>query len=90
MRACNMLIAGQRMADQDCVRCIGVEGAVCFINLIAAPFGLFEKTTTSTAANPSLRNWDPRVGLAFDPFKDHKTSIRASFGMFHNVGCRVT
>ena len=30
-------------------------------------------------------NWDPRVGLAYDPFADHKTSIRASFGMFHNV-----
>ena len=26
-----------------------------------------------------------RIGLAFDPSSDHKTSIRASFGMFHNV-----
>ena len=25
------------------------------------------------------------MGLAYDPFADHKTSIRASFGMFHNV-----
>ena len=31
------------------------------------------------------RNWDPRIGVAYDPFADHKTSIRASFGMFHNV-----
>jgi len=27
---------------------------------------------------------DPRVGLAFDPSNDHKTSIRAGFGVFHN------
>jgi len=38
-----------------------------------------------TESNPSLRNWDPRIGLAFDPFADHKTSIRAGFGVFHNV-----
>jgi carboxypeptidase family protein len=49
------------------------------------PGGAFVPVKTETASNPSLRNWDPRVGLAFDPFADHKTSIRASFGMFHNV-----
>ena len=38
-----------------------------------------------TERNPSLKNWDPRIGLAFDPFSDHKTSIRAGFGIFHNV-----
>jgi hypothetical protein len=35
--------------------------------------------------NPSWKNFDPRVGFAFDPFKDHKTSIRGGFGMFHEV-----
>jgi hypothetical protein len=35
--------------------------------------------------NPSLKNFDPRVGFAYDPFKDHKTSIRGGFGMFHEV-----
>jgi len=35
-------------------------------------------------SNPSLKNWDPRVGLAYDPFADHKTSIRAGFGLFHD------
>jgi outer membrane receptor protein involved in Fe transport len=34
--------------------------------------------------NPSKDNWDPRFGLAWDPFKDHKTSFRAGFGMFHD------
>jgi hypothetical protein len=54
-------------------------------NLVNPPYGEFVPVTTSTATNPSLRNFDPRVGLAWDPFSDHKTSIRASFGMFHNV-----
>jgi hypothetical protein len=49
------------------------------------PGGKWVPLTTATLSNPSLRNWDPRVGLAYDPFGDHKTSIRASFGMFHNV-----
>jgi Carboxypeptidase regulatory-like domain/TonB-dependent Receptor Plug Domain len=49
------------------------------------PGGSFVPVTTETATNPSLRNWDPRIGIAYDPFADHKTSIRASFGMFHNV-----
>jgi hypothetical protein len=54
-------------------------------DLMFAPAGNYQLLQDSTAVNPSTRNLDPRVGLAWDPFKDHKTSIRASFGMFHNV-----
>lgn len=54
-------------------------------NLINPPYGTFAPVTTSTQNNPSLKNFDPRIGLAWDPFADHKTSVRASFGIFHNV-----
>ena len=37
------------------------------------------------ATNPTWKNFDPRVGIAFDPFSDHKTSIRAGFGIFREL-----
>ncbi len=56
------------------------------LQLLNPPYGTtWTPENTSTATNPSLKNWDPRLGLAFDPFSDHKTSIRAGFGMFHSV-----
>jgi Carboxypeptidase regulatory-like domain/TonB-dependent Receptor Plug Domain len=32
--------------------------------------------------NPTKRNFEPRVGFAWDPFGDGKTSVRAAFGVF--------
>jgi len=56
------------------------------LQLLNPPYGTsWTPESTSTQSNPSFRNWDPRVGLAWDPFSDHKTSIRAGFGLFHNV-----
>ncbi len=33
-------------------------------------------------SNPTLRNFEPRVGLSWDPFGSGKTAINAGFGMF--------
>ncbi len=33
-------------------------------------------------ANPTLRNFEPRLGLSWDPFGSGKTTVSAGFGMF--------
>ena len=33
-------------------------------------------------SNPTLRNFEPRIGFSWDPFKDGKTALRGGFGMF--------
>jgi len=33
-------------------------------------------------SNPTLRNFESRVGFSWDPFRDGKTSLSAGFGMF--------
>jgi len=46
-----------------------------------APY--YTHVSHAMATNPDWRNFDPRIGVAYDPFADHKTSIRAGFGIFH-------
>jgi len=43
----------------------------------------YRVTQHALAQNPNWRNLDPRIGVAYDPFANHKTAIRAGFGIFH-------
>lgn len=36
-------------------------------------------------SNPALHNFDPRLGIAWAPFKDDRTAVRTGFGIFHDV-----
>jgi hypothetical protein len=35
--------------------------------------------------NPTLHNFSPRIGAAWDPFGDHKTAVRAAFGQYDSL-----
>jgi hypothetical protein len=46
--------------------------------------GSFSPVSHVFRNSPNTHNIDPRIGLAWAPFGDQKTSIRAGFGIFHD------
>jgi outer membrane receptor protein involved in Fe transport len=45
---------------------------------LCGPVGL----SSPIIKNPTTKNFEPRIGVAWDPFGDGKTAVRAGFGMF--------
>lgn len=46
------------------------------------PGTLFTPVKHVFGSNPNARNFEPRFGFAYSPFKDNKTSIRGGIGVF--------
>ena len=53
-----------------------------FVQPYAADTG-YVNVPHAFSTNPNLKNFDPRLGLAWSPFKDTKTVIRAGAGIIH-------
>ena len=54
----------------------------CTETITGLPTGCGALRNTVFDSNPTLRNFEPRIGFAWDPFHTGKTSVRGGFGIF--------
>src|SRR5260370_37999309 len=57
----------------------GVQGMLA---TLATPTDASPKTTGPWFQNPTNRNFEPRIGVAWDPWHNGKPSVRGAFGMY--------
>ena len=84
----NLLVPAENAAEAALVKGLQARG-IPTLDKASALVDLAQSTgftpiTEAFSRNPTLNNWEPRVGVAFDPFRDQKTSIRAGYGIFHS------
>lgn len=67
---------------------IETSGTLAALRSLTAPLPYCGRNVPGCAGvaplfnNPTLRNFEPRIGFAWDPHGDAKTAVRGGFGMF--------
>ncbi len=69
--------------ERDALQGNVIQNAAGLVNTVSQISDLTVARSASWFKN-DLNNFAPRVGLAWSPFKDGKTSIRASWGVFYD------
>lgn len=65
------------------VRAAGFQQITSLVNCTASPTACGPVGVDSPLlSNPTTKNFEPRLGFAYDPFGDGKTAIRGAFGVF--------
>ncbi|HEV2387050.1 MAG TPA: TonB-dependent receptor [Candidatus Acidoferrales bacterium] len=52
------------------------------LSTLPTPTSPAPRTGSPYFSNPTLLNFEPRIGLAWDPTRDGKTAVRAAFGIY--------